>query len=235
MAHRPCCNKTYHRFFEIYRKEEIHIWELGCLECPPHQCVCSIGKITGSKVQNCVEIYGDFHRVVILNLDNDTYSRLVTGGHEFTRNFTTMKKGITVYCTCSIRALARINFLSDKNVYLSAAEGHKVTPAGACNNTGTVFIIHSKSGHLPSLYVLSQLALLKEHHSLTRLKGLVNSGHMPAKLLADFPEIHYAASGFTHMALKGKHTVRFSTCCEAKHTIDLKLNEKETLRDSIIF
>jgi hypothetical protein len=211
-----CCDKVYHRFFEAYEKEKVLVWEIGCLECPPKNCACSREEITGIKVPNSVKISGDFKQIAILNIDYDTNSPMWAGKYSFLKSLVHVHKGINIYCTCSLRALSKINFLTDGNVYLTAAEKHKVIKAGSCKLTKTAFLIHSRTGKVPSLTAWSQITLIKAFHSYSSLRYLAKAGFFPEKLLNNFPPLRHVAAGLTHISRKGRHTVQFSTCSESR-------------------
>ena len=207
----------------------MYIWEIGCLECPPFECICTIGELTGPKIPRSLKISGRFDRVAILNLETDFSCPLEVGKYRLLSTTIHVYRGLNVFCVCSLRKLKGIELIPDSNIHLSGAKDFRLIPAGFYNHTA--FVIYSKVGNMPSLYQLSQLTLLKTCHSYVRIRALIRTGLMPHSFLKDFPSISIRSVGFHHEVLMGKRTIRFTTCHHAPY---IKIYE-DGKRDDIIF
>ena len=216
-------------------EDKLLFWELlckysfdckGCTECKAFN-----SQSFGALVPDVLSVRGDTKRVIIIN--EDCSGPISTGNQEKLTCQIYLPKDVTVFCTCGLWALNKINLL--ERLYLKGAPGHQLVPVGICENSNSVFLIHIPLGTTPSLFTLSKISLLAKFQSIGKIENLVLTGELPKLFLEKFPPIHYEPSGFDlRIHLQG-HKIRVSSCIESKHDPMLRLWNKNIKRDSFVF
>ena len=227
------CVGVYPKFLGTYVKEGVQIREIGCKNCEHTQCFCSKEKLFGKKIPDCTIIGPEVTRVVVWNLVTDKPTEgirsLFPSGEIFTGELERLHfrrpipEGISVACFCGMVSLNKADFLTEKNFYLKGGRNHRLIHAGVCENSKILFLISSQLGTMPSLFTLSQLALVKAVHSKEKIRALAKEGYMPHSCLEGLPKITNIPWGFGHMTPKGQITLHFNTCNEQNHDKSLKM------------
>lgn len=220
---------------------DMQIWEifalntLGCNKCNWIKCIKSDeqpNKI--NLIPNVLCIQKPTKMVVIFS---PTYSGVVsTGKYHFQHCTQYLPTGIMVFCLCQLNILnnlAQTKLIQENTLHLKASPENQLIPAGVCDKTNSVFLIHLPLASMPTLYTLAQFSIVKTYKTKNNIDNLSN---VPKFVLDIFPPIFYASKGFKLKSIENeKHVIFYQSCLPTNHKNHNNLWNTKEKRNTIIF